>query len=191
MLRSFSIADEEAGRRLRPARGLPAWTYRNPELLELEYERVILPSWQFVCHENQLRMPGDFATLELKRDPVLVVRDEDGALRGFLNVCRHRGTRLLDGTGSCRAVDRQRDHRDQFLRLDVLDIRLDELVERELFLLQDHERVTARCRIEILVRQRADLAARPLVTLRDEGAVEDHVHDRLGPAAKYPPQHGY
>ena len=103
MLRSFSIADEEAGRRLRPARGLPAWTYRNPELLELEYERVILPSWQFVCHENQLRMPGDFATLELKRDPVLVVRDEDGALRGFLNVCRHRGTRLLDGTGSCRA----------------------------------------------------------------------------------------
>ena len=103
MLRSFSTADEEAGRRLRPARGLPSWTYRNPELLELEYERVILPSWQFVCHENQLRMPGDFATLELKRDPVLVVRDEDGALRGFLNVCRHRGTRLLDGTGSCRA----------------------------------------------------------------------------------------
>ena len=86
-----------------PTRGLPAWTYRNRELLGLEYERVILPSWQFVCHQDQLREPGDFATLELMRDPVLVVRDDAGTLRAFLNVCRHRGTRLLDGSGSCRS----------------------------------------------------------------------------------------
>ncbi len=85
-----------------PARGLPAWTYLSPELLELEHERVILPSWQFVCHVNQLREPGDYATLELMRDPVLVIRDREGELRGFHNVCRHRGTRLLDGAGSCR-----------------------------------------------------------------------------------------
>ncbi len=93
----------ETERAERPARGLPAWTYRNSELIELEYERVILASWQFVCHENQLRDPGDFATLDLMRDPVLVMRDGAGMLRGFLNVCRHRGTRLLDGSGSCRA----------------------------------------------------------------------------------------
>ena len=86
-----------------PARGLPAWTYRNPELVELEYERVILPSWQFVCHANQIPRPGDYATLELMRDPVVVVRGEDGRLRAFYNVCRHRGTKLLDGAGSCRA----------------------------------------------------------------------------------------
>lgn len=85
-----------------PARGLPAWTYLSPELLELEYERVILPSWQFVCHLNQLREPGDYATLELMHDPVLVIRDREGELRGFHNVCRHRGTRLLDAAGSCR-----------------------------------------------------------------------------------------
>jgi phenylpropionate dioxygenase-like ring-hydroxylating dioxygenase large terminal subunit len=65
MLRQIVATAGAAGTRRRPARGLPAWTYRNPELLELEYERVILPSWQFVCHENQLREPGDFATLEL------------------------------------------------------------------------------------------------------------------------------
>jgi phenylpropionate dioxygenase-like ring-hydroxylating dioxygenase large terminal subunit len=86
----------------RPVHGLPAWVYRSPELAELEYERVILPSWQFVCHESQLRNPGDYATLDLWRDPVLVIRDGAGELRGFLNVCRHRGTRLLDGAGSCR-----------------------------------------------------------------------------------------
>src|SRR5262245_33770393 len=84
------------------ARGLPAWTYRNAELLELEYERVILPSWHFVCHVNQLRAPGDYATLELMRDPIFVIRDRDGGLRAYHNVCRHRGTKLLDGVGSCR-----------------------------------------------------------------------------------------
>jgi phenylpropionate dioxygenase-like ring-hydroxylating dioxygenase large terminal subunit len=103
MARQIAVVASAAGTRLRPARGLPAWTYRNPELLELEYERAILPSWQFVCHENQLREPGDYATLELMRDPILVLRDEGGALRAFLNVCRHRGTRLLDGSGSCRS----------------------------------------------------------------------------------------
>ncbi len=86
-----------------PRRGLPAWTYRNTELLALEYERVILPSWQFVCHVNQLSEPGAYATLELTHDPILVIRDRDGALRAFHNVCRHRGTRLLDGAGTCRA----------------------------------------------------------------------------------------
>ena len=82
--------------------GLPSWTYRSAELLELEYERVILPSWQFVCHESQVRQAGDYATLDLVRDPIVVIRGRDGRLRGFLNVCRHRGTKLLDGTGSCR-----------------------------------------------------------------------------------------
>ncbi|MCI0428927.1 MAG: aromatic ring-hydroxylating dioxygenase subunit alpha [Rhodospirillales bacterium] len=86
-----------------PRRGLPAWTYQDSELLALEYERVILPSWQFACHVNQLGEPGAYATLELMRDPILVIRDRDGALRAFHNVCRHRGTRLLDGAGTCRA----------------------------------------------------------------------------------------
>ena len=82
--------------------GLPPWTYRSAELLELEYERVILPSWQFVCHVNQLRTPGDYATFDMMRDSVIVVRAADGQLRAFANFCRHRGTKLLDGSGTCR-----------------------------------------------------------------------------------------
>lgn len=83
-------------------RGLPAWTYFNEELNALEYERVILPSWQFVCHVSQLRNPGDFATLDMMRDSVLVTRGEDGEIRAFQNVCRHRGAKLLDGAGRCQ-----------------------------------------------------------------------------------------
>jgi phenylpropionate dioxygenase-like ring-hydroxylating dioxygenase large terminal subunit len=71
-------------------------------LLELEYERVILPSWQFVCHQNQVREAGDFATLDLMRDSIIVMRGKDGALRAFQNACRHRGAKLLDGNGSCQ-----------------------------------------------------------------------------------------
>lgn len=84
--------------------GLAAWTYQSPALNVLEYERVILPSWQFACHVNQVRNPGSYATLDLLRDSIAVVRGEDGILRAFKNVCRHRGARLLDGAGTCKGV---------------------------------------------------------------------------------------
>jgi phenylpropionate dioxygenase-like ring-hydroxylating dioxygenase large terminal subunit len=84
-------------------RALPAWTYRNAELNELEYEALFHPSWQFACHVNQVRNPGDYFTLDLMRDSVLVVRGKDGELRAFMNVCRHRGAKLLDGAGHCKA----------------------------------------------------------------------------------------
>lgn len=85
------------------ARPLPAWTYRNPELVRLEYESVIRPSWQFAGHINQLKEPGDYVTMDLTWDSVIVIRGKDGELRAFLNACRHRATRLLDGAGKCES----------------------------------------------------------------------------------------
>ena len=82
-------------------RGLPAWTYFHQELLELEYESMILPSWQYVCHSQAVSRPGDYSTLALLHDPLVVIRGEDGRLRGFLNACRHRGFRLLEAQGRC------------------------------------------------------------------------------------------
>jgi phenylpropionate dioxygenase-like ring-hydroxylating dioxygenase large terminal subunit len=82
-------------------RGLPAWTYFNAELTVLEYEQLIRPSWQFICHVNQLKQPGAFATLDMMRDSVIVMRGKDDAVRAFANACRHRGSRLLDGAGVC------------------------------------------------------------------------------------------
>ena len=84
-------------------RALPAWTYRNAELNELEYEALFRPSWQFACHVNQVKKVGDFFTLDLLRDSILILRGKDGALRAFMNVCRHRGAKLLDGAGQCKA----------------------------------------------------------------------------------------
>ncbi len=88
----------------RPAQALPAWVYNHAELTRLEIERVLKPSWQIVCHVNSIPKPGDYETLDLGPESVLVLRDRDGSIRGYHNVCRHRGARLLDGSGNCPAT---------------------------------------------------------------------------------------
>ena len=80
---------------------LPAWTYSDPEFFEAEVARVIRPSWQVVCHVSDVAEPGDFHTLDYVGESVVVVRDREGSLNAFTNVCRHRGARLLDGPSGC------------------------------------------------------------------------------------------
>jgi phenylpropionate dioxygenase-like ring-hydroxylating dioxygenase large terminal subunit len=80
---------------------LPAWTYRDPEFFELEKERVFAPAWQIVCHESDVPKPGDWHALEYIGESVIVVRGKDRTLRAFANVCRHRGSRLVDGPSGC------------------------------------------------------------------------------------------
>ncbi len=86
------------------AHALPAWVYNHAELTRLEIERVLKPSWQIVCHVNSIPKPGDYETFDLGPESVLVLRDRDGSISGFHNVCRHRGARLLDGSGNCPAT---------------------------------------------------------------------------------------
>src|SRR6202453_1678176 len=76
-------------------RALPAWVYSHPALTALEIERVLMPSWQIVCHVNSIPRPGDYETLDLGAESVFALRDKDGSIKAFHNVCRHRGARLL------------------------------------------------------------------------------------------------
>jgi len=94
-------------RQMRPGgaiHALPAWVYNNADMTRLELERIVLPSWQIVCHVNSIPRSGDYVTLDVGADSVLVLRDRDGGIRAFHNVCRHRGARLLDGSGSCSST---------------------------------------------------------------------------------------
>ena len=79
-------------------RALPAWAYNHPEMTRLEYERILKPSWQIVCHASSIPKPGDYVTLDLGADSVVAVRSAKGEIQAFHNVCRHRGSRLLEGT---------------------------------------------------------------------------------------------
>jgi phenylpropionate dioxygenase-like ring-hydroxylating dioxygenase large terminal subunit len=82
-------------------RALPAWTYSHPEMTRLEYQRLLRPSWQLVCHVSSIPKAGDYIALQLGPDSVAVVRTSQGAIQAFHNVCRHRGARILDGVGNC------------------------------------------------------------------------------------------
>ena len=80
---------------------LPGWLYHDPEYFEVEMRRVIRPAWQVVCHESEIPSAGEWRSLEILGESVFVIRGGDGQVRAFANVCRHRGSRLVDGTGGC------------------------------------------------------------------------------------------
>jgi glycine betaine catabolism A len=85
-------------RTLRPraeASPLPREVYRSPELLEWERTHLFEAAWVCVGREEDVPRPGDFLTATVGEEPVLVGRDQDGALRAFSNVCQHRGSMLV------------------------------------------------------------------------------------------------
>lgn len=65
--------------------------YTDPALFELEQQRIFGRAWLYVGHESQVPAPGDFFTTTLARQPVILVRCADGAVRVLFNRCAHRG----------------------------------------------------------------------------------------------------
>ncbi len=72
------------------ARTLPADWYTDPGVVARERRAVFARSWQCVGRREQVATAGQFVTADVAGEPVLVVRGDDGQLRGFFNVCRHR-----------------------------------------------------------------------------------------------------
>ncbi len=84
--------------------------YTDPAVLEAEQELIFERTWQLAGHIGSLPRPGSYVTSRAGNQPVLVVRDEQGQLRAYRNVCRHRASRLLSGSGQCKAAIRCRYH---------------------------------------------------------------------------------
>jgi choline monooxygenase len=80
-------------------RTLPFDWYSDPAVLRLERERIFRRTWQYAGRADQVAEPGSFFTCDLGGVPIVVVRDQEGGLRAFLNVCRHRGSLVCEGEG--------------------------------------------------------------------------------------------
>jgi len=84
-----------------PARSLSlrAEAYTDPAWLAVDREAIFAKTWQLVCHVEKLREPGAYLAVEVAGRPIVVLRDRDGVLRAFYNVCKHRAHHLLTGEG--------------------------------------------------------------------------------------------
>lgn len=86
-----------------PPSTLAPWTYQSSELLQLEKNTLFKPSWQFVGHICDLKNVGDFLTFHGFDERVVVVRDGEGKINAFHNICRHRGAPVIaESSGNCR-----------------------------------------------------------------------------------------
>ncbi|MPY84512.1 MAG: Rieske 2Fe-2S domain-containing protein [Actinophytocola sp.] len=84
-------------------RTLPGNTYVDPAIFELEQIEIFESMWFCAVRSADLPNPGDFRTVQIGRESVLVTRSRDGSLRAFLNICRHRGARLcVEETGTVK-----------------------------------------------------------------------------------------
>ena len=84
-------------------RGLPGWTYHSEALFELEKQHIFREHWQIACHISDLPNPGNYLSCDIVGERALILRGQDGVVRAFHNICKHRGSRLVaDDRGACR-----------------------------------------------------------------------------------------
>ena len=69
--------------------------YIDPEVFQLEMERLWSRTWIYVGHASQVPNPGDFVTADIAAQPVIMVRHTDGGVRVLMNRCAHKGTKVV------------------------------------------------------------------------------------------------
>lgn len=80
---------------------IPAERYTSPEFMKLEWDHIWSKVWLLAGRSDDIREPGDYICTDIGKESVLIVRQADGSLRGFHNVCLHRGNKLRpEGIGN-------------------------------------------------------------------------------------------
>ncbi len=96
-LRTVSGAAEQA-------RALPAACYRDPAFFEAEVERIMRAEWHPVARHDALPEPGDYRSLDLYGEPILLLRDAGRRLRAYSRVCLHRAQTITTGEGHAKRL---------------------------------------------------------------------------------------
>jgi len=95
---------ENTARPFERARAMPPSVYATEEFLSEELANIFSKDWYCVGRADALANAGDYTTCDLAGQPILVIRDRDGELRGLSNVCLHRMSTLLQGRGNVRSI---------------------------------------------------------------------------------------
>ena len=83
---------------------LRADAYTAQEWFNVDLNEIIAKTWQWVGHVEKLRNPGQYIAVEVAGRPIAIVRDHEGVLRAFYNVCKHRAHELLSGAGTIASI---------------------------------------------------------------------------------------
>jgi glycine betaine catabolism A len=78
------------------AKTLPQRYFVSPSVFAEEQEKIFSRQWVLVGHQSQIAQAGDYCTAEVAGESLIIVRDKRGEIHGFYNVCRHRGSRLIE-----------------------------------------------------------------------------------------------
>jgi Rieske 2Fe-2S family protein len=90
-------------RPLAEASHAPGFLYASADVYRLEVERLFMRDWLYVARIEELPHPGDYMTLRIAGEPLVIARDQAGTLRAFYNMCVHRGVEVAQGCGNARA----------------------------------------------------------------------------------------
>jgi len=82
------------------AEATPPQIYTSPDFLELELDEIFNREWFCVGREDEFKNSGDYRATKIGRDAIIVLRDRQGVLRAMSNICRHRMSTLLNGSGN-------------------------------------------------------------------------------------------
>jgi phenylpropionate dioxygenase-like ring-hydroxylating dioxygenase large terminal subunit len=86
------------------ARAMPKSVYTSAAFAKAEQEHIFAREWLCAGRADALSNPGDYLTMTISGEPVIILRDREGVLRGMSNVCRHRMSTLLEGRGNVRSI---------------------------------------------------------------------------------------
>ena len=76
----------------RPGWSLPGEFYHEDEVYQLDIEHVWRIGWLFAGHTCEIAKPGDYFTMDVDSDSIIIIRADDGTIHALHNVCRHRGS---------------------------------------------------------------------------------------------------
>jgi phenylpropionate dioxygenase-like ring-hydroxylating dioxygenase large terminal subunit len=83
-----------------PVPGLETKYFTDPALFRRIVDEVFFKNWMLACHISQISKPGDYQTLEIYDQDILITHARDGKIKAFYNVCQHRGHKLAEGSGN-------------------------------------------------------------------------------------------